>query len=224
MIHFKCASSGSSGNCYSLNDDGKIFLLDAGIPLTGIKRLVKWVVRDISGCFISHEHLDHSLSSDKLKNMGIPVFEPYKGGSQSFKSNGWQMKSFELPHDDVENRGIYLISPSGHRILYMTDFSFCKYTFTKLKVQTILIECNHMDDIDEGSNENKFCHVVRGHSSLSTVCEFLRVNQTDELKTVILCHLSETNADESEMLRQVQAVVGNSVNVHIAKKGVEIEL
>ena len=221
---FKCASSGSSGNCYSLNDDGKIFLLDAGIPLTGIKRLVKWMVRDVSGCFISHEHLDHSLSSDKLKNMGIPVFEPYKGGSQSFKSNGWKMKSFELPHDNVENRGLYLKSPSGHRMLYMTDFSFCKYIFQKLKVQTILIECNHMDDIGEDGNEGKFAHVLRGHSSLSTICEFLRVNKTEALKNVILCHLSETNADESEMLRQVQAVVGNSVNVHIAKKGVEIEL
>ena len=168
--------------------------------------------------------LDHSKSASKLQNMGIPVFEPYKGGSQSFESNGWKMKAFELPHDDVENRGIYLKSPSGHRMLYMTDFSYCAYTFTKLKVQTILIECNHMDDIDEGSNENKFCHVVRGHSALSTVCEFLRVNQTEELRNVILCHLSADNADPDEMLRQVQTVVGDSVNVHIAKKGVEINL
>lgn len=168
--------------------------------------------------------LDHSKSASKLQKMGIPVFEPYKGGSQSFKSNGWQMRSFELPHDDVENRGLYLKSPSGHRVLYMTDFSFCKYIFTKLKVQTILIECNHMDDIDEGSNENKFCHVIRGHSSLSTVCEFLRVNQTDELKNVILCHLSSDNANPDVMKSEVQTVVGDSVNVYIAKKGVEIEL
>lgn len=156
--------------------------------------------------------------------MGIQVFEPYKGGSQSFKADGWQIKAFELPHDDVENRGIYLKSPSGHRILYMTDFSFCKYTFTKLKVQTILIECNHMDDIAKDDNEGKYSHVLRGHSSLSVVKEFLRVNQTDELRNVILCHLSADNADPDEMLRQVQTVVGDSVNVHIAKKGVEINL
>lgn len=42
-----CASSGSSGNCYSLNDDGKIFLLDAGISLLEIKKFVKWKVGDV---------------------------------------------------------------------------------------------------------------------------------------------------------------------------------
>ena len=156
--------------------------------------------------------------------MGIQVFEPYKGGSQSFKAYGWQIKAFELPHDNVENMGIYLISPSGHRMLYMTDFSYCAYTFTKLKVQTILIECNHMDDIAKDDNEGKYSHVLRGHSSLSVTKEFLRVNQTDELKTVILCHLSSDNADPEEMLRQVQTVVGDSVNVYIATKGLEVEL
>lgn len=167
--------------------------------------------------------LDHSKSASKLQKMGIPVFEPYKGGSQSFKSNGWKMKSFELPHDDVENRGLYLKSPSGHRMLYMTDFSFCKYTFQKLKVQTILIECNHMDDMED-ANEAKFYHTVRGHSSLSVTKEFLRVNQTDALKNVILCHLSADNAEPEVMKSEVQAVVGDSVSVHIAKSGVEIEL
>ena len=156
--------------------------------------------------------------------MGIPVFEPYKGGSQSFKVDGWQIKAFELPHDNVDNMGIYLKSPSGHRLLYMTDFSYCKYTFQKTKVNTILIECNHMDDVAEEDNEGKFYHVLRGHSGLSTVCEFLRVNQTEELKTVILCHLSSENADESEMLKQVQEVVGEKVKVVIAKKGVKLEL
>ena len=168
--------------------------------------------------------LDHSKSASKLQKMGIQVFEPYKGGSQSFESNGWKMKSFELPHDGIENRGIFLKSPSGHRILYMTDFSFCKYTFTKLKVQTILIECNHMDDIEEEGNEGKFAHTVRGHSSLSVTKEFLRVNQTDELRNVILCHLSADNANPDVMKSEVQTVVGDSVNVYIATKGLEVEL
>ena len=52
-----CASSGSSGNCYSLNDGGKIFLLDAGISLPEIKKFVKWKVGDVVGVFISHSHL-----------------------------------------------------------------------------------------------------------------------------------------------------------------------
>lgn len=57
MIRFRCAGSGSSGNCYSLTDEsGKILLLDAGIPLPEIKKLVKWKVGDVVGTFISHSH------------------------------------------------------------------------------------------------------------------------------------------------------------------------
>ena len=57
MIQLKVANSGSSGNCYSLSDDGKIFLLDAGIPLLDIKKFIKWKVGDVVGMFISHSHL-----------------------------------------------------------------------------------------------------------------------------------------------------------------------
>ena len=173
---------------------------------------------------ISTSDLDHSKSANKLRNMGIQLFEPYKGGNTKFSKDGWKLNAFELPHDDVANMGVAIISPSGHRLLYMTDFSHCVYIFKKMKIQTMLIECNHMDDIAEEDNEGKFYHVLRGHSSLSTVCEFLRVNQTEELKTVILCHLSSENADESEMLKQVQEVVGEKVKVLTAKKGVSLEL
>lgn len=43
MIRFRCGGSSSSGNCYSITDEsGKILLLDAGIPLPEIKKLVRW--------------------------------------------------------------------------------------------------------------------------------------------------------------------------------------
>lgn len=57
MIILSCGGSGSSGNCYSLTDEsGKILLLDAGIPLPEIKKLVRWKVGDAVGVFISHAH------------------------------------------------------------------------------------------------------------------------------------------------------------------------
>lgn len=219
---FKCASSGSSGNCYSLTDDGKVLLLDAGVPLPEIKQLVNWKVGDIKGCFVTHEHNDHSKSANKLRNMGIPVFEPYKGGKQKFSRDGWKLYAFPVPHDGVECRATYIECPGGHIMLYMTDCSYCKYKFTNQKINTLLIECNYIDM--EEDNESKKNHVFRGHMSLKTCKAFIKVNQTDELKNVILCHLSAENADESEILRQVQEVVGDSVKVHIAKKGVEINL
>lgn len=55
-MKMSCASSGSSGNCYSLEDDGKILLLDAGIDIKSIKKLINWKVGDVVGSFISHSH------------------------------------------------------------------------------------------------------------------------------------------------------------------------
>lgn len=57
MIFLRVGGSGSSGNCYSITDGEKVFLLDAGIPLPDIKRLIDWKVGDVVGVFISHFHL-----------------------------------------------------------------------------------------------------------------------------------------------------------------------
>lgn len=135
------------------------------------------------------------------------------------------MKSFPLYHGEgVSNCGVFIKSPEGRKMIYATDFQRIDYKFDKLGINTFLVECNHMDDIAEDDNEGRYSHVLSDHSSISTVCEFLRVNQTEELKNVIICHLSSDNADEGEMRNQVKKVVGNKVNVFIAKKGLEVEL
>lgn len=156
--------------------------------------------------------------------MGIPVFEPYLGGPQVFKRDGFYLQAFELEHDGCENRGIYIMTPSGEKILYATDFEYIKYKFGKLKINHFILECNHMDEIDPEENEGKISHVLRGHSSLSTVLEFLRVNKTDQLKSVILCHLSDTNSDPIIMKDEVHKVVGDETSVWIAGKGCSFDL
>ena len=49
--------SGSTGNCYALECNGKILLLDAGIKIADIKRSIDFRVGDIAGCVITHKHL-----------------------------------------------------------------------------------------------------------------------------------------------------------------------
>lgn len=225
-MFIKVLSTGSVGNAYVLEENGKLFLLDAGIPIADIKRGINYKVADLVGCMITHCHLDHAKSEQKLKNMGIKCFAPYHDESpiQTFKADGFILKSFPLEHDGTPNCGCCIRTPSGEKVIYATDFEYIGHRFTKLRINHFLIECNHMDDIEEEGNEGKFAHTVRGHSSLSVVKEFLRVNQTDELKTVILCHLSADNANPDVMKSEVQTVVGDSVNVYIATKGLEVEL
>jgi ribonuclease BN (tRNA processing enzyme) len=127
--------------------------------------------------------------------------------------------AFGVPHD-VDCYG-YLIRVDGRTIVYMTDFGYCRYTFKSWNVDTFVIACNY--DTPPDSEEAKYDHVVWGHSSLSTVKDILEANKCDAMTNVILCHYSE-DADTDRMVEEIKSVVGDGVNVAIAKKGETIEL
>ena len=152
------------------------------------------------------------------------MFEPYKGGNQTFKSKGFFAKAFPVDHNGTDNCGCYIMTPSGEKIVYAIDFEFIRFNFKKLGINHFILECNHLDEVDRGENESNFAHVLRGHCALSTLKEFLRVNQTDELRTVILTHLSDTNGDPVIMKDEIQKVVGDKVKVYVAKRGLEVIL
>lgn len=49
--------TGSSGNCYTIEHEGQILLLDVGIDIKDIKVGIDFRVGDIAGCLITHKHL-----------------------------------------------------------------------------------------------------------------------------------------------------------------------
>lgn len=77
MIFYSIAS-GSSGNCYYIESDGKKILVDAGISFTRIKKALASIERDISdidALFVSHEHSDHIAALPMLnKHTKLEVF------------------------------------------------------------------------------------------------------------------------------------------------------
>lgn len=222
-MKIKVIASGSKGNCYIIEDQGKKLILDCGIPIKEIKRALDWNVTNIAGVFVSHSHKDHAYSADTLRKMGMPMFEPYKMDKdlgRSFRKDGYFMFPFNVEHDGIENCGVLIETPSKKKILYITDFEFCKYTFKGYTIETMIIECNHIDDELDEESEN-YSHVVRGHASLEVTKEFIRHSATDSLKSIILCHLN-ANADWERMVNEIREIVPN-VNVFVGKSGVEIE-
>lgn len=112
--------------------------------------------------------------------------------------------------------------------LYATDFQYIgnngkEYSFKSFNINHFLIAVNYTD-LDDEDKSGKISHVVRGHSSLETVKEFLKTSMTDACKTVIACHLSSRNADESKIVRELTELVPETVNVVIAKKGMTLTL
>ena len=114
-----------------------------------------------------------------------------------------------------------MIKADVRRIVYMTDFGYCQYTFKSWGVDTWLIACNHIDapNIDE----MKYAHVVWGHSSLATVKDIIRINKSEYMKNIILCHYSE-DADTDLMIKEIQEIAGDGVNVTLAERNKVIEL
>jgi phosphoribosyl 1,2-cyclic phosphodiesterase len=106
-------------------------------------------------------------------------------------------------------------------LLYLTDTELCPWNFKNWKLDYILIECNYQDAYID-TEQAKASHVYGGHMELQTVIDFIKANQTENLKKVIICHMSATNADPKEMQAAIEAETG--IEVEIAEAGKIIKL
>ena len=174
------------------------------------------------GCDELQEHLE-IVTGEKM--IGLPERIPKRIGS-------WTVIPFYLPHTtrDKETGALipcpnfgYLIKSGDETLLYATDYEYIPYTFKNQRIDYMLLECNHMDDSLERDSA-KYEHVLKGHSSVSTVRDIILANKTPDLRNVILCHLSSENADPETMQKEVQSVAGKWVNVDVAHAGLEVEL
>lgn len=243
-MYVRVAGSGSSGNSYVLHlDDGSWILLDMGCPYPAIQRAAEY--KAPSKCLfglVTHEHKDHCSMMEQYCKKGIKVFcntaVNRKLGlgrilypMQPLLHRRCWITPFEVPHttkDEItgemrgcQNYGYLIELPTHEKLLYVTDFEYIKYTFKKQAINYFILECNHVDENVDGANRT---HVLKGHSSLDTVKKFLSENFTPYMRNVILCHLSNDNADALRMKKEVQDVVGDTVQVDIATKGAKIEL
>ena len=218
--------TGSKGNSYVLSDDdGNSLILDAGVSIEAIKKALDFNFQSVSGVLISHGHKDHVLCADALEYYGLDVWKPYvwDDGLDRITLGAYAVSSFPVNHDTEPCTGFLIRHTSGFRMIYATDLSYTKYIFSKFKADCILVECNYMDEYVNPELEY-LRHKVCGHFSLKNCKEFIKVNQTDNLKTIILCHMSFSSCDGAESIKQIKEIVGDGVNVFIATPEEVVEL
>lgn len=232
MLKLLCCGTGSSGNSYALRSNTETLLLDAGMPIKDIKRMCGWNIRDISGCVVTHQHVDHSKSLKELEAMGIPVFAPYRDDIGVKFKGRWKIRAFDLTdlngkwmHTDANGEpcpiyGFLIEHPKMGRMLYITDCEFAKWRFKN--VNHILLGVNYDPELLSGDDAKKN-HVVRGHMSIDTACDFVKANASDQLQNVIMCHLSSENADKNLFIKKMKEVARNA-NVDVAEPNKEWDL
>ena len=230
MLICKTIATGSSGNSYALMNNNEILFLDLGVNAKVIKKAIDFRISDVVGAVLSHSHLDHSKAVKDFENMGIPVvsyfdvdeWDDLKLALFHRTLGGFFIRPFPLPHNGTNNCG-FLIEVSSQKILYLTDFEYCKYNFKSLQVNHILIECNYQQELVSRDLAN-YEHKIRGHASLETCKSFIAANKTNALRTVILCHMGAETTITSECLAEIQKVAGEGVKCVVAATGETVEL
>lgn len=222
-MKLKVLGSGSSGNCYILENRTEALIIEAGISFKEVKIALDFDISKIVGVIVSHEHSDHSKAVKEYEEAGIPVFRPYRSEMERQVGVFWGfvIKSFPLVHD-VPCFGFVISHPECGKLAYISDTEYVKYRFKNLN--HILVEANYSKDLLSESEEavKKRNHVLAGHMEIGTACEFLRVNQNSDLRNVVLLHLSEDNADPEKFRNAAAKMV--DCPVYIAKRGIEIDL
>ena len=224
-MFLKCIATGSKGNSYILTDEsGESLILDCGVKSKDIKQALNFDFSKVSGVLVTHEHRDHSLSADEFELYGLPVFRPYltEGGMDRKTLGVYAVSSFPVEHDGEPCCGFFIRHTNGFRMVYVTDLSFCKFVFKKQELNAILCECNYSDDYLD-REQAQFEHKVRGHMGLKACKDFIKVNATDKLKTVVICHMSYYTLDVNQAVKEISAIVPDA-KVFYAEKGKEIEL
>ena len=109
------------------------------------------------------------------------------------------------------------------KLLYMTDFEFCRYNFKAMRLNHLVIECNYCKELVDKTAEN-YTHRLKGHCSLDTCKSLVNMNHTAALRTVTLVHLSNEAADPEQILSEIQETSGADTIFQIATPGLEINL
>lgn len=173
-LKFLSFGSGSSGNCYYLGTDEYGILIDAGIGIRTVKRILKEnniAFEKIIAVFITHDHADHIKTVSCLgEKYGIPVYatEEVHRGIENSKYVGeplytsrrilqkevpvqirdFSLTAFEVPHDSTDNVGYY-ISFGEHALTIATDIGHITDVVAKyLKMGNhLVVEANYDEEM-----------------------------------------------------------------------------
>ena len=221
-MKLKVLGSGSSGNCYILENETEALIIEAGVSMKEVKIALNFNVKKIVGVIVSHIHGDHSGYLKDYQKAGIPIFAPYEREEpdKHIYMGSFKIQSFPLEHN-VTCYGFLVSHPEIGRLIYASDTEYIRWKFKD--IQHFLVEANYSkelipDDIEETKRE----HVLLGHMEIDTTCRFLKANCPASTRNVVLLHLSNANANAELFKDKAKQVVG--CPVYVAGRGLEIDL
>ena len=240
-MRLKVLGSGSSGNCYLLENDTECLVLEAGIDYKDVLRFLNFSISKVAGCLVTHEHKDHSKYVKEFIRNGIDVYMS-KGTADAVKINShyinyikhndcikigdFNIIPFNTKHDAEEPLGFYINHKETGNIVFATDTYYIPNRFRN--INNILIECNYDKDIlrenvlKEIIPQKLENRIIQSHMEIETCIECLKKNDTRQVCNVVLIHLSGDNSNEEDFISRVRKVMPFA-DIYTAKAGLDIE-
>lgn len=232
--------SSSSGNCYVLDAGDEALILEAGIRLNEVKKVLGFNIRKVVGCLITHQHGDHAKYIKGMIDMGFPTLalpEVWTAkevwGSRSVAivpGKGYKLGNFRIipfpAFHDVPCVGYMINHPQSGNIMFLTDSYVCEYKFRNLN--HVLIECNYSDNtlykaIKDGRTlPSQRERLLTSHMELETCKEYLKSSDLSQVMNIILLHLSKDNGDEPLFVSEIEKATGKVV--YAGKRGLTVDL
>ena len=213
--------SGSAGNSLVVESGGRRILVDAGFSCREIERRCDSVGVDaesLEAIVLTHEHGDHCRGADRLaRRHRIPVFAtegtlsgcrwsddalehlvPVRSG-WPYEVAGFAIETFSVPHDARDPVGLVVEDSAGCKLGLLADLgSWSRLATARLQgVGVLLLETNHeLEMLRNGPYPWSLKQRVagrHGHLSNRQAADGLPQVVGDELRWVVLYHLSRTN-------------------------------
>ncbi len=225
-MRFASLGSGSRGNGSVVASDSTTVLVDCGFSykeaITRLKRL-KVDPDSLSGILVTHEHSDHVSGIEGLANRhNIPVYASHGTWIEIghdlcnyshvikdlFSIGDIEVRPIPVPHDAREPLQ-FVFTYKGRRLGILSDLGSISGRVLQgfQELDALSVEFNHDQELLQNGPYPGFLKSRVGgdfgHLNNDQAASLVAEIVTDRLKTVVACHVSETN---NEVVRVEQAL------------------
>lgn len=198
-----------------------------------MKRAIRCNCTDLletTACLVTHGHSDHAKGVRQVINSGIDVYASkhthevagtlergkiITDGSTTCIAPMIYVYSFKVEHDCPESLG-FIISckATGENVLFVNDCKYYSQDLSAFKFDYIFMECNYEPKqthiiYNQAVKEKdiakigQYKRVIDSHMSLSTTKKSIMKLNLEKTKAIFLMHLSDRNANEYVMKKQI---------------------
>lgn len=232
MATITTLGSGSSGNSYILECSKETLIIELGVRWQDVLLGLDFDISKVVGCIVSHSHSDHALSITNAIKAHIDVYstsdvqskhckvKALKNGSTT-RIGGFTVMALQVKHS-VPCFAFIVKHEEFGKILFATDCS--EFAYRVKDCDYIMCECNWDEDVViDNILDDTARSMHEQHLEIRQTINAIMENFSDNLKAVMLLHLSKSNIMPNKALQ----IVKNELcfdNVYVAKKGLKLEL